>query len=170
MEAMKKSMKEGKGEKGKSGQGSMSEQLARMAAQQESLRKQMQEYRDQLQKEGILSEKGLNKMLQDMEQTETDLVNKILNQETMQRQQEILTRLLESEKAEMKRDQEERRESNQGRDLPKPDPAKYFDNPALPVRETELLRTIPPALREYYRNKVNEYFLNIPGSGPIKSN
>lgn len=170
MEAMKKSLKEGKGEKGKSGQGSMSEQLARMAAQQESLRKQMQEYRDQLQKEGILSEKGLNKMLQDMEQTETDLVNKILNQETMQRQQEILTRLLESEKAEMKRDQEERRESNQGRDLPKPDPAKYFENPALPVRETELLRTIPPTLRDYYRNKVNEYFLNIPGTGSIKSN
>ncbi|MCB9016931.1 MAG: hypothetical protein H6541_14180 [Lentimicrobiaceae bacterium] len=170
MEAMKKSLKEGKGEKGKSGQGSMSEQLARMAAQQESLRKQMQEYRDQLQKEGILSEKGLNKMLQDMEQTETDLVNKILNQETMQRQQEILTRLLESEKAELKRDQEERRESNQGRDLPKPDPAKYFENPALPVRETELLRTIPPTLRDYYRNKVNEYFLNIPGTGSIKSN
>lgn len=168
MEAMKKSMQEGKdkkgekGKKGQQGQGSMSEQLARMAAQQESLRKQLQEYRDQLRKEGVLSEKGLNKMIEEMEKTETELVNKILNQETMRRQEEILTRLLESEKAEMQREQEERRESNQGRELPKPDPASFFDSNGFPVRETELLRTIPPNLRQYYREKVNEYFLNIP--------
>jgi len=167
MEAMKKSMQKGKdnkGEKGQSGQGSMSEQLARMAAQQESLRKQLQGYRDQLQKEGVLSDKGLNKMIEEMDKTESDLVNKILNQETMRRQEEILTRLLESEKAEMQREQEERRESNQGHDLPKPDPAMFFNNMGLPTQESELLRTIPPSLREYYRNKVNAYFLNIPGS------
>ncbi|NTW23812.1 MAG: DUF4175 domain-containing protein, partial [Lentimicrobium sp.] len=162
MEAMKKSMQKGKGEKGKTGQGAMSEQLARMAAQQEALRNQLQEYRDQMQKEGVLGQKGLNKMIEEMERTETELVNKILNQETMRRQEEILTRLLESEKAEMQREQEERRESTQGRELPKPDPASFFSNMGIPARETELLRTIPPSLKLYYKNKVNEYFLSIP--------
>lgn len=162
MEAMKKSMQKGKGEKGKTGQGAMSEQLARMAAQQEALRNQLQEYRDQMQKEGVLGQKGLNKMIEEMERTETELVNKILNQETMRRQEEILTRLLESEKAEMQREQEERRESAQGRELPKPDPASFFSNKGIPARETELLRTIPPSLKPYYKNKVNEYFLSIP--------
>ncbi len=163
MEAMKKSMQEGKGQEGKTGRSGMSEQLARMAAEQESLRKQLQEYRDQMQKEGRLSDKGLNKMIQDMERTETELVNKIINQETMRRQEEILTRLLESEKAEMQREQEERRESNEGRDIPRPDPASFFDSIGLPSRETELLRTIPPSFKNYYRNKVNEYFISIPG-------
>jgi len=162
MEAIKKGMKEGKGEKGKTGQGQMSEQLARMAAQQEALRQQLQEYRDQLQKEGSLNQKGLNKMIEEMDKTETELVNKILNQETMLRQQEILTRMLESEKAEMQREQEERRESTQGRELPKPDPATFFNSMGIQSRETELLRTVPPSLRLYYKNKVNEYFLNMP--------
>jgi len=163
MEALKKSMEQGKGEKGKSGQGAMSEQLARMAAQQEALRRQLQEYRDQLQKGGNVGQNGLNKMIEQMEQSETELVNKILNQQTMQRQEEILTRLLESEKAEMQRDQEERRESNQGKEMPHPDPATYFDKLGLPSKETELLRTIPPSLKPYYKNKVNAYFLDLPG-------
>lgn len=80
----------------------------------------------------------------------------------MKRQQEILTRLLESEKAEMKREQDDKRESNEGKDLPKPDPAKYFDSIGLPSKETELLNTIPPSFRNYYRNKVNSYFIQIP--------
>lgn len=166
MEAMKKSMEKGKKGESKTGQGqgSMSEQYARMAAEQEALRKQLQEYRDQMQKEGKLGDKGMNKMLQEMERTETELVNKILNQETMRRQEEILTRLLESEKAEMQREQEERRESNEGKDIPRPDPARFFDQKGIPSRETELLRTIPPSMNNYYRNKANEYFISIPGS------
>jgi hypothetical protein len=164
MEAMKKGMKEGKGEKGKSGQNSMSEQLARMTAQQQALRKQLQEYRDQLQKEGAVNQQGMNKMIEEMEKTETELVNKILNQETMQRQEEILTRMLESEKAEMQREKEERRESNQGQDIPKPDPAMFFNKMGIQSQETELLRTIPPSLKLYYKNKVNEYFINIPSA------
>jgi type III secretory pathway component EscV len=35
-------------------------------------------------------------MIEEMEKSETELVNKILNQETMRRQEEILTRMLES--------------------------------------------------------------------------
>jgi hypothetical protein len=164
MEAMKKSMEKGKNDKGKMGKSGMSEQFARMAAQQEALRQQLGEYRDQLQKEGKLGDKGINKMIQEMEKTETELVNKILNQQTLQRQEEILTRLLESEKAEMKREQEERRESNEGNDIQRPDPARFFEQNGLPSKETELLRTIPPSMNNYYRNKANEYFISIPGS------
>jgi hypothetical protein len=163
MEAIKKGMQDKKGQKGETGSGgSMSEQLARMAAQQEALRRELQQYRDQMQKEGRLGDKGMNQMIQDMERTENELVNKILNEQTMRRQQDILTRLLESEKAELQREQEERRESNEGRELPKPDPAKFFDTMGLPGKETELLKTVPPSFRNYYRNKVNEYFISIP--------
>ncbi len=167
MEQMRKGMqpKPGEqGEKGQSGGSKMSEQLARMAAQQEALRKMLQEYGEEMQKEGDVNQQGIQKMLQEMEKTENELVNKIINQQTMKRQQEILTRLLESEKAEMKREQEEKRESTEGKELPKPDPAKYFDSIGLPSKETELINTIPPSFRSYYRNKVNSYFIQIPSS------
>mgnify|MGYP000843912834 CR=1 FL=1 len=165
MEELRKGMSPKPGEKSQQGQGTqMSEQLARMAAQQEALRRMLQQYADELQKEGNVNQQGMQRMLQEMEKTESDLVNKILNQQTMKRQQDILTRLLESEKAEMKREQEERRESNEGKDIPRPDPAKYFDSIGLPSKETELIHTIPPSFRNYYRNKVNSYYIHIPSS------
>ncbi|MGE5381836.1 MAG: DUF4175 family protein [Omnitrophica WOR_2 bacterium] len=164
MEELRKGMekKPGEGKMGESGK--MSEQLARMAAQQEALRKMLNDYSEELQKQGDVNQQGIQKMLQEMEKTETDLVNKRISQETMKRQQEILTRLLESEKAEMKRDQDERRESNEGKDIPRPDPAKYFDSIGLPTKETELINTIPPSFRSYYRNKVNSYFIQMPSN------
>lgn len=167
LEEMQKGMQPKQGEKGEQGKqtsSQMSEQLARMAAQQEALRKMLQQYSDELKKDGDVNQQGLQKMIQEMEKTETELVNKVLNKQTMERQQEILTRLLESEKAELKREQEEKRESNEGKDLPKPDPAKYFDKLGLPSKETELINTIPPSFRNYYRNKVNSYFIQIPGN------
>ena len=30
-------------------------------------------------------------------------------------------------------------------------------------KETEMLKTIPPNLKPYYKNKVNEYFKNMDG-------
>lgn len=165
MEELRKGMQPKPGEKGQqgnSGNSKMSEQLARMAAQQEALRKMLQQYGEELQKSGDVNQQGIQKMIQEMEKTETEMVNKILNQQTMNRQQEILTRLLESEKAELKREQDNKRESNEGKELPKPDPSKYFDSIGLPSKETELLNTIPPSFRNYYRNKVNSYFIQIP--------
>lgn len=162
MEQLRQGMKPEKGQQGVPGKGSTSEQLARMAAQQEALRKMLQEYQEELQKEGEVDQPGLNKSIQDMEKSESEMVNKIINQQTMKRQQEILTRMLESEKAEEQREQEERRESNEAQDIPHPDPARYFESIGLPSRETELIHTIPPSLRGYYRNKVNSYFIQIP--------
>ncbi|MFU8843053.1 MAG: DUF4175 family protein, partial [Bacteroidales bacterium] len=98
----------GKGEKegqqGRTGQ-SMSEQLARTAAEQEFIRNEMRKLAEQLDKAGEFgTSRELKKIMEDMEQTETDLVNKMITQETLTRQKQILTRLLESEKAEMERE------------------------------------------------------------------
>ena len=58
----------------------MSKQMAQMAAQQEALRNMAREYESQLKKEtGGKGSSGDMKKLQDMmEQTETDLVNKMM--------------------------------------------------------------------------------------------
>lgn len=159
-----KQMKEGMpapGKQDQQGQKQMSEKFARMAAQQEALRRQMQEYGQEMQKEGSGVDKSIKEMMQQMEQTETDLVNKRLNIETIKRQQEILTRMLESEKAEQQRELDEKRESRESKDIIRNNSSKYNEYNKLKEKEAELLRTVPPNLKPFYKSKVNAYFLSF---------
>ncbi|MFA5972103.1 MAG: hypothetical protein WC780_07120 [Lentimicrobiaceae bacterium] len=149
------------GKPGTQGQKQMSEKFARMAAQQEALRRQMQQYGQELQNEGTGVDKGIKEMMQQMEQTETDLVNKRLNIETIRRQQEIVTRMLESEKAEQQRELDQQRESEEARDIYHNKPSKYMEYNKIMKNETELFRTVPPSLKPFYKSKVNAYFLSF---------
>ena len=148
------------GKKPGEGQGGMSEQLARMAAQQEALRNAIQEMNQKDNKDGQGKLGDLNKIAQQMEETEKDIVNKRISDMTLNRQQEILTRLLESEKAERERDKEERRESSEAKDISRT-PPQFEEYKRLKMRETELLKTIPPSFSTFYKNLVNSYFQSI---------
>jgi hypothetical protein len=152
-------MRDGK-KPGKQGQGgqSMSESLARMAAEQAAIRKRMEQYRDQLKSETGKGDGDVSKMIDDMEQTEKDIVNNRITQETLKRQQEILTRLLKSEKAEQQREEEQRRESQEAKNAKISSPDELFEFYKLKNREVELLKTLPPNLKPFYKNKVSEYF------------
>lgn len=161
IEQMQKGMQKGGQKPGSTpGSGNMSQELAKMAAQQEAIRQMLQEVASELEKSGKGSSGNLDKLHDLMEQTETDLVNKRITAETLRRQQEILTRLLEAEKSERQRDEEERRESKQGKNDKISNPEQYFEYNRRKLKETELLKTVPPSLRPFYRNKVNEYFNN----------
>ena len=147
----------GLGQNGKTGNGipGSSEQFAKMAAQQEALRRQMQAMMDKLKTKGSNPGGDLANM---MEQTEKDLVNKQITNETMRRQQDILTRLLESEKAERERDQDEQRKSNEAKNQELSNPENFLEYKRLKEKEMELLNTVPPGLTPYYKEKVNTYF------------
>ena len=166
MEALKKQLdKQGKQKDGRHqiGQGQkMSEEFAKMAAQQEMIRRMMQEYGQEM-KQGEAGNsklaKEIDQMMKQMEQTETDLVNRTISQQTIKRQQQIMTRLLEHEKAEMQREKEERRESHEAGDLysqPSPAELEKFNKQLKPADDQ--LRSVPPTLSPYYREKVNDYF------------
>ncbi len=166
LEEMRKAMEKGKkpgekpGEKNPGGLGmpGMSQQMAQMAAQQAAIRKEMQRLAQELNKDGSGSGNGLQKLAEEMEKQEKDIVNKKIDQQTMRRQQDIMTRLLEHEKAERERELDQKRTSNEGRDQPAPDPARFFEHHRRKAREAELLRTVPPGLKPYYRDRVNAYF------------
>ena len=170
MESMKKGMSPGGKSPGKQSGGmspgnkGMSKQLAQMAAQQEALRNMAREYESQLKKEGENGSGGkgsagdMKKLQELMEQTETDLVNKAITQETLMRQQEIMSKLLEAEKAEREREQEQRRESQEAKNEDYGNPEIFFEYIRRKNNETELLRTVPPNLSPFYRDKVDEYF------------
>lgn len=154
MESLKKQMESG--QKPGPGQPGMSEQLAKMAAQQEAIRKAMQQYQQQLNSEGG-NGSALNKVINDMEKTEEDLVNKRLNTETMNRQKQIETRLLESEKADMEREKDPKRQSEEAKIFNNGNPMTFFKYNSLKRNSSEILKTVPPNLNPYYKQKVNEY-------------
>ncbi|MBB6463813.1 DUF4175 family protein [Flammeovirga kamogawensis] len=166
MENLKKSGKSGK---------ELSKELAKLAAQQEMIRnalkqsmgsgpEQMQgQKKDGQDGEGIKEGgNGYGKILKEMEKTEDDLVNKELTDKLIKRQKEILTRMLESEKAKKEKGKDEERKAETAkkqRQIPPPD---SFDE-YLKQKETqiELLRTIPTSLNTYYKQEVNKYFEKI---------
>jgi hypothetical protein len=166
MEKMKSEMdgqKKG-GQQKKNGQGGqggekMSEEFAKLAAQQEALRKMLQEYREQMIKEGQMGQaKKLGEAAKKMEETETELVNKILSAESLMRQQDIITRLLESERAERERDQKEERESKEGKNEKKSNKKLILEYKNTYQKDLELLKTIPPGLKPFYKKLVDSYF------------
>jgi hypothetical protein len=145
------------GQKGQAGMGlpGSSEQFAKMAAQQEALRRQIEQMMEKLKKNGKNPGGDIQNL---MEQTEKELVNKQISNETMRRQQEILSRLLESEKAEKEREQDEQRKSTESKNQKLSNPDLFLEYKRLKEKEMELLNTVPPSLTPFYREKVNNYF------------
>ena len=104
---------------------------------------------------------NLQQTQQKMEETEEDIVNRKITEETLKRQEDILTRLLESERAERERDQDEQRKSEEAKNYQKRNPPAFEEYKKLKLKEMELLRTVPPDLNSYYKQKVNDYFQAI---------
>ena len=169
MEALKKQLdKQGKNQQdgrkkiGDKSTMMMSEEFARMAAQQEMIRRMMQEYGQEMKQENAGNSKLLkeiDQLMKQMEETETDLVNRVISQQTINRQHQIMSRLLEHEKAEMQREKEERRESREGKDIPhQPSQSDLEKFKRLQNNNSDLFRSVPPTLSPYYKAKVSEYF------------
>ena len=143
----------------------MSKELAQMAQKQGALRRALAEMEKSLQK-GKDKSGGLGDVKAQMEKTERELLNKKLTPETIMRQQQILTRLLESEKALMEREKDERREAE------KPNSQERI---TLPAEIKELLRKSQsqkeqlqqgtPKLTEMYQEAFDKYFESIQDNG-----
>ena len=152
-------------QQGKPQSGSMSEQFARMAAEQEMLRQGMQQMLQEIKENGQLGDDGLNEIIKDMEKLEEDLVNKRITRQTIERNREILSRMLESQKAQKKRDQDETRKSNEFKGSQfdrKID--EYIYEQSL-KKNQEFLRKNPIEYTPFYKDKINEYYLRKNMSG-----
>ncbi|TRX58870.1 hypothetical protein FNH22_12380 [Fulvivirga sp. M361] len=146
-------------ESGKSGR-QLSEELAKLAAEQERIRQALQEMQEKY-GEGDNGQKPGDGLVEKMEETEIDLVNKQITTETIKRQRQILTRLLEAEDALRQRDKDEERKGETAKDYDKQVPKAFEEYFKLKEQEIELLKTIPPKLYPYYRKEVNDYFKRL---------
>ncbi len=154
-EEMKKMMegKEGKGGEG----GTTAKQFAEAAARQAALRKALEGMQRQKLEQGK-GEKGLQELIDAMDKVETDLVNKRLDNEMLLRQQDILTKLLEAEKAERMREYDNTRKAESGKEYKKELPPALKEYLKKREAESEMYNKVSPSLRPYYKALVDEYY------------
>jgi hypothetical protein len=141
-----------------------SEAFAKMAQQQQMIRTALQKLNQEGNKDGSKKMGDLNQVIKDMKSTEAELVNKRIEQTTLNRQKEVLTKLLDAEKAEREQDEDPKRESQAGKNLP-PSYLKMIEQfKKEQVGQSELLQKLPAGINYYYKNKINEYYklLNSP--------
>jgi hypothetical protein len=156
---LEKMKKEGQGSK--PDKNAMNQQIARMAAQQEAIRNELKKYQEGLNEKGIKDGGNLSKMLNEMEEAEKDILNKRITRETIDRQERIMTRMLESEKAEEMREQEEKRESVEAKSKKISNPDEEFEYKRKRSQGNEMLKLQDPRLNFFYRTKANEYMSKI---------
>lgn len=148
----------------------LSEELAKMARQQEQIRNAMEQEGSSGQPKNGKGEDGkeagdgkseLEKLKKEMEETEGDLVNKRLTQELLQRQEEILNRLLEHEKAQREREEDQQRQAKTAEEKSNKMPPGLEQFLKEKQKQVELIRSIPPGLNPYYKKEADEYFQKI---------
>jgi hypothetical protein len=146
------------GKEGMGMQGLGNKQIAKMAAEQTAIRQRLEQLRNELNKEGKGKGNQLNPLIQELEEQEKELINKKFSPDMINRQKEILTRLLESEKALMERGFEEKRESQSGKNENYGNKIRFDEYNSQKLKQIELLRSVDPVYRKYYKDKANEYF------------
>lgn len=146
------------GSKGMNMLGLGNKEIAKMAAEQTAIRQRLEQLRNELNKEGQGTGNTLNPLLKELEQQEKDLINQRIDKQMINRQQDILTRLLESEKALMERGYEEKRESKSGKDQNSGNliELKEYTKPA--AKQIEMLNVVDPSFNIYYKSKAEGYF------------
>lgn len=144
-------------QKAKEGKENSSKDFAEAAARQAALRKMLKDMQQEKQERGS-GDPLLQEIMDEMNKIETDLVNKRLTNEMMQRQQEIKTRLLEAEKAEREREWDSKRKSTTAKEQERKFPPALDEY--IKQRETEIdfYKPISPELLPFYKMLVDSYY------------
>lgn len=163
---------EGKGEKG-NGNGETpggtsgqipqlsSKEIAKIAAEQGRLREGLKQLKQQLNSDGSGAGNALDKIIEDLDKLQDDLINNRVGSDYVKRQEDIYTRLLESEKAMRERGFSEEREAKEGKNEEDSNLKQITEYNKKKDAEIEFLRSLPVGLQVYYKGLVNEYFNSV---------
>jgi hypothetical protein len=138
--------------------------LAKMAAQQEAIRKALKDAHEKLQQEGKNALGDMGKVMKDMEDTEAELLNKMLTKETIKRQKDILTRLLYSEKSIRERDLDDKRESKIGQVDDRKSPEELSIEEYKNKLRQELLKSNQLEYSNDFIKLIEEYYKKLEGT------
>lgn len=159
-EQLEKLMKEMQKNGEKSEGEGLNEQIVKTLAEQEIFNQMLKEMQNS---PGVSPEtdKKLKEIKRLSDQNIDDLINKNISPELFNRNQKILTRLLDSEKAEKEREEEERRESKEGvkNEFLIPEELKKSFKKEERFKESLIKGNLN--MKNYYKNLSNDYFRTI---------
>ena len=158
LENMKKQLEQG--QKNEMQKGGMSKKLVEMLARQELIRNSLEELKKEMQNKDAMNK--LNNAIEEMKQTEKDIANKKITQESLNRQKQILTKLIEIEDAMREQGEDEQRESKTNltefERIIQEIEEKYEQEK---LKQAEMIKTQPPNINRFYQEKVDQYFNKI---------
>lgn len=137
------------------GEGKMSKEMVETISKQEQLRQALEEMQDN---EGDSGSKGnRQKAIDELKKMEDELLQGRISDNYKERLKDIETRLLESEKAELKQKQDEKRESTTAdklKQLYREELEKYLNEMG---EEEESIDKLPVEFRNYYKGQTSQY-------------
>lgn len=148
-----------KGQNQQNGQ-QMSEQLGKMISMQDKMGQMLNEM---MQQSGISPEsaKKLQEIKNIMNDVQKDIANKNISPQTINHQEQILTRLLEAEKADNERETENKRQSQTGKDDKISNPKEIFQYKGKKSTYDELLYQTNLPLQKFYQELFRKYMINL---------
>ena len=158
-------LKEMMGKQGKPGKdGNSAKDFAEAAAKQAALRKALEDARKELQEQGEGGQ-GLQEIIDLMNKIEEDLVNKRLNNDLLKRQQDIETRLLQADKADRKREKDNKRKGETADQIVRELPPNLQEYLKEKESEVELFKQVSPDVYPLYQKMIEGYYNALKGKG-----
>ena len=136
------------------------QEMGRLARQQEAVRKSL----EQLNKEAQGSQErnrilgDLQKIADEMKEVVENLQQNNVNPNTIQRQQRILSRLLDAQTSMRERDFEQRRKSLTGTTQTRRSPAEIQDDSGLDLLRRDLLKAAEEGYSKDYQDLIRKYY------------
>lgn len=133
------------------------ERLRQMAAQQDEIRRQLRQLgREQLARDHLSNE--LNRIAEQMSETIRELQRQGASRETIERQQQILTRLLEAENSLQQRGEDDTRRGRTGEQETRPSPPEIERRQEIETLRRDLIRALESDYARDYQDLIRRYF------------
>lgn len=133
------------------------QRLRQMSEQQQALQRQLREVARNSEARGKLMS-DLNRIAEQMEETIQELRGAQTDRQTIERQQQILTRLLDAQKSLQNRGREERREARPADDLVGDSPTPLSPTDEVERLRRDLIRALEAGYAPEYQEMIKRYF------------
>lgn len=135
----------------------MVERMRQLGSQQDQIRRDLKKInRDRTARNKLLGD--LTRLADQMQESVQDLLQGRANRQLMQRQRQILTRLLEASKSLQERGKERKRESRIGTDLERESPAELTPGENVEKLRRELFRALESGYAPDFEQLIRKYF------------
>lgn len=122
------------------------------------IREGMRQMLEEMKKNGVLGDDGINEIIKEMEKLEEDIVNKRITNQSLERNRDIMSRMLKAENAQQEREKDEKRKSDEFKGRLERRTVDELDYKEKMMKQQEFLKMNPIEFQPFYKDKINEYF------------